>query len=164
MTRANDPDLVVIPALLRASRGAYAQAIRNQLAAAGFEDIPRNAPYVLGGLANHGGSLSTLSKELATSKQAASQLIDTLVIRGYLSREINPDDRRRMTIELTERGRAAAGAVQAGVSAVDDELAQLCRPDEIAGLRAGLQALCEIGDRLQPSSEQRPPAARHVMM
>src|SRR6266566_8566963 len=44
-------DEVVIPALLRAARGTYAQAIRVRLAAAGFDDMPRNGPYVLGGMA-----------------------------------------------------------------------------------------------------------------
>jgi DNA-binding MarR family transcriptional regulator len=52
------------------------------------------------------------------SRQAASQLIDTLVLRGYLTRQINPADRRRMDIELTDRGRAAADAVLAAIADV----------------------------------------------
>lgn len=103
-------DEVVIPALLRAARGTYAQAIRVRLAAAGFDDMPRNGLYVLGGMASHGGSAGGLIRELEVTKQAASQLIDTLVLRGYLNREVNPADRRRMTIELTDRGRAAAAS------------------------------------------------------
>jgi DNA-binding MarR family transcriptional regulator len=43
---------------------------------------------------------------LGVTRQAASQLIDTLVVRGYLVREVNPADRRRLNIELTERGGA----------------------------------------------------------
>src|SRR5271155_491974 len=98
------PDEVVIPALLRAARGSYAAAVGRHLSEAGFEDLPRNGAYVLGGMANHGGSVVGLIRELGVTKQAASQLIDTLVLRGYLAREVNPDDRRRMDIELTERG------------------------------------------------------------
>src|SRR5665213_816565 len=107
-------DDVVLPALLRASRGAYAHAVRTRLGALGFDDMPRNGPYVLGGMANQGGTAGGLVRELGVSKQAASQLIDTLVIRGYLERAVNADDRRRLSIELTERGRAAAAAVRAG--------------------------------------------------
>ncbi len=81
------------------------------------------------------------------TKQAASQLIDTLVIRGYLEREVNPGDRRRMSIALTYRGRAAATAVRAGVEVVDAELARLLSPADLAGLRAGLAALAEIKER-----------------
>jgi DNA-binding MarR family transcriptional regulator len=145
-------DEVVIPALLRAARGTYAQAIRVRLAAAGFDDMPRNGPFVLGGMASHGGSAGGLIRELGVTKQAASQLIDILVLRGYLNREVNPEDRRRMTIELTDRGRGAATAVRAGVEAVDAELAQLISPAELAGLRAGLEALTEIRDRAEERS------------
>lgn len=140
---------VVIPALLRAARGAYGHAVRTRLAAGGFDDLPRNGPYILGGMANRGGTAGNLIRELGVSKQAASQLIDTLVLRGYLEREVNPEDRRRMTIELTHRGRAAAEAVREGVEAVDEELADLISPAELAGLCAGLIALTTIRERLE---------------
>ena len=52
-----------------------------------------------------------------------------------------------MTIELTDRGRAAAAAVRAGIEAVDAELAEMLSPAELAGLRAGLAALGEIKER-----------------
>jgi DNA-binding MarR family transcriptional regulator len=137
-------DEVVIPALLRAARGAYARAIRDELADGGFDDMPRNGPFVLGGMANRGGSAGDLVRELGVTKQATSQLIDTLVLRGYLERDVHPDDRRRVSIRLTDRGRAAGAAVRAGVEAVDTELAARVSPSELAGLRAGLTALAEI--------------------
>jgi DNA-binding MarR family transcriptional regulator len=136
-----------IPALLRGARGAYAKVIVARLMEAGFDDLPRNASFVLGGMAGRGASAADLIRELDVSKQAASQLIDTLVLRGYLAREVNPEDRRRLTISLTERGLAAAAVVRAGVAEVDGQLAELCGPRQIAGLRAGLEALREIRDR-----------------
>src|SRR5690349_21190401 len=115
------PD-VPIPALLRAARFAYGAAIRERLAAAGLEDLPRNGPYVLGGMENQGNAPGDLIRQLGVSKQAASQLIDTLVVRGYVERGFDPDDRRRLVLEATERGRAAARAVRAGVEEVDAAL------------------------------------------
>ena len=114
---ADADDHVPIPALLRAARGAYGHAVRTRVAAAGCDDLPRNGPYVLGGMANRGGNAGGLVRELGVSKQAASQLIDTLVLRGYLERRVDPDDRRRMEIELTDRGRAVAAVVREGVEA-----------------------------------------------
>jgi DNA-binding MarR family transcriptional regulator len=146
-------DEVPIPALLRAARGSYAHAVRSRLLAAGFEDLPRNGPYVLGGIVHQGGSAAGLVRELGVSKQAASQLIELLVLRGYLERQIDPEDRRRVTIDATDRGRAAAAAVRAGVEAIDDELAQLVSPAELAGLRAGLIALCDIRERLEDEAQ-----------
>jgi DNA-binding MarR family transcriptional regulator len=160
MAIAEPSDEVVIPALLRAARGSYGHAIRMRLAAAGFDDLPRNGAYVIGGIVNHGGSASGLVRELGVSKQAASQLIDTLVVRGYLRREVHPEDRRRVTIEVTERGRAAAEAVRSGVKSIDARLATTISPAQLAGMRAGLAALCEIREQLE--DEARPGAARRT--
>lgn len=143
-SNAAEPDPSDIPVLLRAARGAYSQAIAAMLAAAKFDDLPRNGPFVLGGMANHGGSAVEMIKGLGVTRQAASQLIDTLVVRGYLDRQVNNDDRRRMDIELTERGRAAAAVVRAAVENVDRELTATLSATELAGLRAGLAALATI--------------------
>jgi DNA-binding MarR family transcriptional regulator len=145
-------DDVVIPALLRTARGSYARAIAAHVAAAGFDDLPRNGAFVLGGMANRGGSVAGMIRGLGVSKQTASQLIDALVLRGYLTREINPEDRRRMLIGLTERGSAAAAAVRAGVEAIDAELAGMISSTELAGLRAGLTALGKIKERIECSA------------
>lgn len=147
MTARGKLEPIAIPALLRAARGAYADAIQERLAEAGMDDLPRNAPYVLGGMANRGGSIGDLIRQLDVTKQAASQLIDTLVVRGYLLREVDEDDRRRLSIALTDRGFAAAAAVRAGVADIDAELAAMCGVRQLAGLRAGLVALHEIRRR-----------------
>ena len=148
-----DTDEVVIPALLRAARGSYGNAIRANLAEAGFHDMPRTGSFVLGGIANHGHTASELVHHLGVSKQATSQLIDTLVLRGYLQRLENPEDRRRVTLEITERGRAAGVAIRDAVEAVDAELEKLITPEQLAGLRAGLFALVDIRDRMAREAE-----------
>jgi DNA-binding MarR family transcriptional regulator len=142
-----DLDPADIPALMRAARGAYGHAITADLVAAGYEDLPRNGPFVIGGMANQGGSAVEMIRGLGVSRQAASQLIDTLVVRGYLAREVNTDDRRRLDITLTERGRGAAAVIRAAMQRVHAELATMISPAELAGMRAGLTALAEIKQR-----------------
>jgi DNA-binding MarR family transcriptional regulator len=137
-------DAIIMPALLRDARGSYAQAVRADLTAAGFDDLPRNGPFVLGGMARFNASATDMITGLGVTKQAASQLIDLLVMRGYLTREIDPDDRRRMTISLTDRGRGAAQVTRTAVESIDAELAAMITRDELAGLRAGLTALGQI--------------------
>lgn len=136
-----------IPVMLRAARSAYGGTVREMLVEAGFEDLPRNGPFVLGGMANHGGTAVDMIRGLGVTRQAASQLIDLLVVRGYLERRVNSDDRRRLDIALTERGRAAAGVVRAAVEEVDRQLTSMVTPLELAGLRAGLAALARIKER-----------------
>ena len=135
--------------LLVRARGGYGNTISAHLAAAGFDDLPRSGPFVLGGMASHRGSAVEMIRSLGVTRQAASQLIDTLVLRGYLSREVNPEDRRRMNIVLTERGRAAAAAIRAGIDQVEAELARMLTPADLAGLRAGLAALGQIREQTE---------------
>jgi DNA-binding MarR family transcriptional regulator len=135
---------VVIPALLRAARNTYAHSIRDALDLAGFTDIPRNGAFVLGGLRNS-GQLGDLSDMLKVSKQAVSQLLDTLVLRGYLDRSPDSDDRRRMNVVLTERGEAAAVAIADGVAEIDAALAARVPAADVSAMRATLGALALIG-------------------
>lgn len=153
-------DDIVLPALLRAARGSYGHAIRASLAVAGYDDVPRNGAFVLGGMVNHGGSAADLVRQLGVSKQAASQLIDVLVIRGYLQRSVDPGDRRRQTLEVTERGRGAAAAVGSAVRSVDAELAGMISPEELAGLRAGLIALITIRERIEDEARSAASSSR----
>ena len=86
-----------------------------------------------------------MAGELAVSKQAASQLVDTLVTRGYVERTPDPDDRRRVTVGLTERGRAAAGEIRQAVERVDAELATKVSQQDLDRARAVLGAIVEMG-------------------
>jgi DNA-binding MarR family transcriptional regulator len=138
-------DDVVFPALLRHARTTYASAIRAAFAAADCDDVPRNGAYVLGSIARNGTPLAEVIGELGVSKQAAGQLVDTLVLRGYLDRAPDPDDRRRMTVSLTDRGRLAAAASRAAVEEVDAALLERVGAETLASARAALGALIELG-------------------
>lgn len=144
---AFDLDEIVLPALLRAARSTYSAAISDRLAAGGFDDVPANAPFLLGGMVNQGVPAADLLRSLGTSRQAQSQLVDTLVLRGYLVRDVDPADRRRIVVEPTERGRAAALLVGEAVGAVEAELVAAVGADGVHAVRVGLLALAEIGDR-----------------
>jgi len=137
-------DNVVFPALLRAARNSYASMIRAALAEAGCEDVPRNGIYVIGGIARSGAPLSRIIEDLRVSKQAAGQLVDTLVLRGYLERAVDIDDRRRLTVTLTDRGRAAAAASRSAVERLENELMERVGPIYLAHARATLGALVEM--------------------
>jgi DNA-binding MarR family transcriptional regulator len=138
-------DTMGIPGLLRGARKAYGNAIRDAFADAGFDDIPRNGAYVLARVYDNNSPLARLTRELGISKQAVSQLIDTMVMRGYLERSADTEDRRRMLISLTARGKAAAQVSWEAASEVDAELARRLTPDGVQALRAGLKVLVEMG-------------------
>jgi len=49
-------------------------------------------------------SVNELAHRLNITKSAVSRTVDDLVNKGYLDRKPNPDDRRYVDIELTEKG------------------------------------------------------------
>jgi DNA-binding MarR family transcriptional regulator len=132
------------PTLMRTARGTYAQSIRAQLHAIGIDDLPRNGAFILAGIDAAGGPRQDLPSELGVTKQAVSQVIDLLVNRGYLEREPDPGDRRRVRLELTGRGDEAVAAVTRGVEAVDRQLEERVSPEQVRAMRSALGALTDI--------------------
>lgn len=155
-----------IPTLMRRARRAYAGAVQAALAEAGYDDVPRNGSFVLATSARDGAPLGQIIRDLGVSKQAAGQLIDTLVSRGYLDRSVDPQDRRRLTISLTERGAAAAATISAAAAEVDARLRQRVSAAQVDQAREVLGALAELGaepaihEPAADSPTAGPPAAR----
>jgi DNA-binding MarR family transcriptional regulator len=136
---------VAIPALLRHARVTYGKAMRSALDDAGFEDIPANGLYIIGGLAlDKNIPLRELVRQLGISKQGAGQLVDALVTRGYLSREVDERDRRQLNVALTDRGRAAAEIQSNAREAIDARLLDRVAHDEVRIARKVLGALIDM--------------------
>lgn len=139
-------DEIAIPALLRHARNTYGKAMRAALEEAGYDDIPANGLYIIGGLAldNERIPLRELVKQLGITKQGAGQLVDALVMRGYLSRTVSETDRRQLTVALTERGRAAADVQREARERIDAELVACVGQADVAAARRALGALVEM--------------------
>lgn len=151
-------EVVGLPVLLRHARTTYGSAMRQALAEAGYDDIPGNGLYVIGGLAldREDIPLGVLIKGLRISKQAAGQLVDTLVNRGYLERAVDKEDRRKLTVTLTERGRAASAVQTAAREKIDAELLASVGQDDISRTRRTLAVLCDIGQQRGAASDDEP--------
>jgi DNA-binding MarR family transcriptional regulator len=115
---------------------------------AGYDDLPRNGAYVVGALADAELPLSRIIEHLGVSKQAAGQLVDTLVLRGYLERSVDHDDRRRLKVALTTRGKAAAEVSKRAISRVDAALSARVGAEDLARTRATLVVVIEAGASL----------------
>lgn len=126
---------LVLPVLLAEGRKTYGRAIRANYAEAGFEDIPQLGPRLLGGMHRFDSQPGNIAADFGISRQAASKLVDTLVVRGYLEREVDPDDRRRMRLTLTERGHAAAEAGWEATDRIDRELEEKVGPEAVRQMR-----------------------------
>jgi DNA-binding MarR family transcriptional regulator len=136
---------VPLPALLRGAIRTYGEAVRKAVAEAGFDDLPKNGPYVVGAIAHAHLPLSRIIVQLGLSKQAAGQLVDALVLRGYLDREVDTVDRRRLTISLTPRGAEAAAVARGAIERVDAGLAARVGAEDVEVMRRTLALVLEIG-------------------
>ncbi len=158
---APEPIEPATPTLMRAARGAYARSIRAQLHSIGIDDLPRNGAFLLAGIDTTRGPRQDLPSDLGVSKQAVSQVIDTLVSRGYLTRSLDPGDRRRIALELTERGQQVVDAVTRGVEAVDVQLHERASAEQVEAMRSALLILADIKSASVTSgAEMRRPASQ----
>ena len=143
-----------IPELMRVARGSYKRAIDARLAAGGFEDLPNPGGFLLAYLADDEESIPERIEGLGISKREFSQLVDSMVLRGYITRSLDPAG-DGWSLALTERGGAAAETSAEGARDVDKELERRLSTAELAGLRRGLAVLGEIKQSLPGPSIRR---------
>lgn len=94
--------------------------------------------------ARPGIDLGGLAGELSISASAASQQVEKLVERGLLSRQPDPSDRRRLSLELTERGRLSTRAISSAAHQYLQELLDNLSDDELAELHRMLTHILEL--------------------
>ena len=129
-------EAMALSAALLAVAGDLTHRIHDGVVARGFEGVRPAHGFAFARLAPGGATVTELAAHLGVTKQAASQLVDEIVRKGYAERRPHPDDARARLIVLTERGwactraaeEAAAGAVRAwGAVAGEAEVRELGR-------------------------------------
>jgi DNA-binding MarR family transcriptional regulator len=115
-----------------------------------FGDLPQQGVWALCALApsTPGQSGRDLVTRMDISKQAVSQLVDTLVTAGYVERRPSPEDRRRTLLLLTARGRRAVRVIDETVAEVEEELVAQIGADGLRRLYVALEKLDVLEDPL----------------
>ena len=92
-----------------------------------------------------GGALSIrqLSERTGTRASTLTGLLDRLENRGYVTRELDPADRRSFRLPLTEAGQAVATRVLTAIADLEREALSGLSGTQIAGYHAVLTALQE---------------------
>ena len=131
--------------LLRRAVRRYALPVSEALAAGGFGDLPQRGVWAVGALAQAEPGLSgrDLVTRMGISKQAISQLVETLVSLGYVARRPAADDRRRTVLQLTTRGRGAARIIDATVAATEEAMENTIGRERLQELHRALVELDE---------------------
>jgi DNA-binding MarR family transcriptional regulator len=140
---ARDPQ--ALSWLLRRAVRRYAAPVAEALGGAGLGDLSQRGVWAISALAQSKPGLSgrDLVTRMGISKQAISQLVESLVTMGYVVRRPAPDDRRRTLLQLTARGRSAARLIDETVARTEADMASTLGRERLHQLHRALVQLDE---------------------
>ena len=108
-------------------------------------DLPAADIDVLAILADGAGrTVGALATATATRPSTLTSLLDRLIKRGYIQRELDPADRRSFLISLTPAGRAVAEHAAAAIADLERQALAMATPTQRAGFHTVIDALTEV--------------------
>lgn len=125
------------------------EQIQDGMVRRGYHDVRPAHGFAFVRISQGDATVLDVAEHLGVTKQAASQLVEQLVQRGYVTRVADPSDARRRLLALTARGRACTRAAEA--SAAD---AVAAWQDELG--RDGVRRLGRLLARVSPDGPIRP--------
>ena len=134
-----------LPLLLLRAATEVAEGVQAGLAARGFDDVRPSHGLAFARIGQGGASVVDLAAQLGITKQASSQLVEQLVQRGYVERELNPGDGRAWLLVLTSRGAACSTAAQAALADVVKRWRKQLDRTGLAAFEAALDAIVTPG-------------------
>jgi MarR family transcriptional regulator, organic hydroperoxide resistance regulator len=90
-------------------------------------------------------TVSALGRLVGAAPTTLTSVLGRLEGRGLITRDMHPSDRRAVVVGLTPAGRRAARTIRQAVGRLERRALAGLDAEAIAGLRAGLDALAEVG-------------------
>lgn len=135
---------MALTAVLLAAAGDLTRRINDGVEARGFDGRPAYG-FAFTRLAPDGATVTDLATHLGMTKQAASQLVDELVRKGYAERRPYPGDARARLVVLTERGWACTRAAEEAAADAVRAWVEVLGEDEVRVLRDRLARIAPYG-------------------
>ena len=89
-------------------------------------------------------SVGELASDTATKPTTLTSVLDRLARRGYITRELDPSDRRSFRVSLTADGRGVADEVRTAVDDLERTALAAISDTDLAGFLAVTRALTEV--------------------
>jgi DNA-binding MarR family transcriptional regulator len=140
----DDSDTAVAMLVLRAA-AQVADGIQHGLAERGFADVRPAHGFAFVRISAGGASMTDIAAYLGVTKQAASQLVEQLVQRGYVTRETDPGDARSRKLRLTDHGRACTRAAEQAAADTTEAWRRQLGTTALEALHCALQAVVPPG-------------------
>ncbi|MFG1925029.1 MarR family winged helix-turn-helix transcriptional regulator [Cryptosporangium sp. NPDC048952] len=116
-----------------------------ELAARGYEDVRPVHDFALTAILSGADNASELGRRMSVTKQSAAKTIAVLEERGYVAREPDPADGRRMRLHVTERGLAMRREGEAIFDEMREQWEEQVGAEALRGVEDALRQL--LGDQ-----------------
>ena len=123
---------------------ALVDGISAGVRARGFDVRPAHG-FAFARLAPDGATITQLAEHLDVTRQAAAQLVDELIAKGYVQRGRHPDDARARLVTLTDRGWACTRAAEAAMADTVRPWAAILGEERLGALQDDLLRLAPYG-------------------
>lgn len=147
-----NPDLLILVV------ASYRAMIDRVLAAhreVGLGDVRPKHGFVIRAVAAEQPTINRLAVLLDTTKQAASQLVESMVRQGFLLRFPDPTDRRKIRLKLAPKGERVRKRAIATSAAIERELEKSLGRRTVAELRRALMTFLEQSGAADEALAQR---------
>jgi DNA-binding MarR family transcriptional regulator len=145
----DDRDLLALPLMMFSAAATLVDTIHAGVQARGFEGLRPAHGFTFVRIAAAGASIAEIGEHLGVTKQAASQLVDELLRRGYVVSAPHPRDARAKLITLTELGRAVTRAADEAALEAARAWAEVLGEERVRELIADLGRVARAG-KLRP--------------
>ncbi|HHW91721.1 MAG TPA: MarR family transcriptional regulator [Firmicutes bacterium] len=88
---------------------------------------------------------SSIAEGLVISRAAATNLVERLVRKGLVTREVNPEDRRQVFIQLSPLGKEALARALSHQREYFSRIVSRMKEEDLVALRQGLRAFIQAG-------------------
>ncbi|ADB29351.1 transcriptional regulator, MarR family [Kribbella flavida DSM 17836] len=127
--------------LLLAAFRTLADRATVELANRGYEDFRPVHDFALHSILGGADNASELGRAMAVTKQAAARTIGILEERDWVVREVDPNDRRKLRLRVTEQGMTLLREGEAIFNELRDEWERQVGRDSIESLEHSLRSL-----------------------
>jgi DNA-binding MarR family transcriptional regulator len=146
--------------LLARARRSWIEQISERMQEAGFPGYRRSDAGILALLLRQPLAIGELGEAMRISRQAARQMADGLVERGYATFGTDEADARRTLVVLTRRGKAYGRAIWMAQNALNERVRSRVSEADLAAADAVLRAVFPDDDARQRVDERMPPPSK----
>lgn len=132
-------DRIPMARLLAMAYRQLIEGLHERLAQQGWTEMRPPYGFVLVAARDRPLTAGDVTELLGMTKQATSQLLDTMEAAGLVERGPDPDDARVKRVAITEKGRGLLATVEAIYAELEDEWAQQIGAERVEAVRSDLR-------------------------